>query len=60
MLGKQPFISAIGKDAIFHTKRDAIHEVFERLDRAICATCTRRIFEECRSLPPPVAAEPGH
>ena len=56
MLGKEPFISVIGKDAIFHTKRDAIHEVFNRLDRGICASCTKRIFEECRSLPPPVQA----
>jgi SulP family sulfate permease len=59
MLGKEPFIAAIGKDALFHTKREAIREVFARLDRAVCATCTRRIFEECRSLPPPVAASGG-
>ena len=57
MLNKEPFISAIGKDAIFHTKRAAIHEVFNRLDRSICATCTKRIFEECQSLQPPAAPD---
>ncbi|HMM55765.1 MAG TPA: SulP family inorganic anion transporter [Candidatus Desulfobacillus sp.] len=53
MLGKKPFIDDIGEDAIFHTKRRAIREIFDRLDRDICATCARRIFEECQSLPPP-------
>ncbi len=53
MLGKEPFIGEIGGDAIFHTKREAIRKIFDRLDRDICATCTRRIFEECKSLPPP-------
>ncbi len=55
MLGKAPFRHYIGEGAYFATKREAIAGIFERLDRGVCATCTKRIFEECKSLPPPVA-----
>ena len=47
------FIDELGADHIFPTKRAAIHTVFARLDRAVCATCTVRVFEECHDLPPP-------
>ena len=33
------------------TKREAIAGIFERLDRDVCATCTKRIFDECKGLP---------
>ena len=52
MLGKAPFRQALGEGALFATKHEAIAGIFERLDRSICATCTARIFEECKSLPP--------
>jgi len=32
---------------------DPIGEIFDRLDRKVCATCTRRIFKQCEQLPPP-------
>ena len=35
------------------TKREAISSVFTRLDRAICRTCSARIFNECTALPLP-------
>ena len=47
------FTQELGPDHIFPTKRAAIATIFERLDRNICAQCTARVFEECRSLPPP-------
>jgi len=34
---------------------DPIGEIFDRLDRKVCATCTRRIFKQCEQLPPPPA-----
>jgi sulfate permease, SulP family len=43
-----------GADHIFATKRIAIATIFDRLDRGICAHCTIRVFEECRTLPLPV------
>jgi SulP family sulfate permease len=51
MLGKDPFRQDIGEGTSFATKREAIAGIFERLDRGVCATCTKRIFEECKGLP---------
>ena len=51
---KVGFIDELGADHIFPTKRVAIATIFDRLDRGICATCTIRVFEECKGLPPPV------
>lgn len=53
MLKRGGFAGEIGDDAIFHRKEDAIAGVFARLDRAVCARCTARIFVECARLPPP-------
>ena len=46
------YLQALGPDHIFGTKRQAIATIFSRLDRAICAGCTARVFEECQALPP--------
>jgi len=40
-------------DAYLGYRLASNHEVFARLDRSVCATCTARIFEECRALPLP-------
>lgn len=50
------FLPELGRDHIFPAKRIAITAIFERLDRSICAACTARVFEECKTLPPPVGA----
>ena len=47
----------IGEDCFFATKEEALAAIFERMDRNICATCTKRIFLECQTLPPPVVEE---
>lgn len=47
------FMQEIGEQNVFRSKDEAIAAVFGRLDRAICARCTARIFQECASLPPP-------
>jgi SulP family sulfate permease len=52
---KVGFLEELGPDHIFPAKRIAIATIFDRLDRGICATCTIRVFEECKGLPPPVA-----
>jgi SulP family sulfate permease len=44
-------IEEIGRESIFTSKRELVAGVFARLDRSICARCTARIFEECRSVP---------
>jgi len=48
------FLDELGADHIFPNKRIAIATIFDRLDRAICAHCTIRVYAECKSLPPPV------
>ena len=49
------YTAELGRDHIFATKRIAIATIFGRLDRNRCAHCTVRVFEECLTLPPPVA-----
>jgi SulP family sulfate permease len=50
-LARGGFIHTIGSDNIFFSKSDAITAIFDTLDRSICATCTARIFRECKGLP---------
>ncbi len=52
------FLAELGSDHVFPAKRIAIATIFERLDRAVCARCRVRLYEECASLPPPIEAEP--
>jgi len=48
------FTQELGSEHVFPTKRIAIHTIFQRLDRGVCARCTVRVFEECATLPPPL------
>jgi SulP family sulfate permease len=45
------YMQDLGADHVFATKRIAIASIFERLDRDICARCTVRVFQECKTLP---------
>lgn len=47
------YLFDIGTDYIFESKSEAIAEIFAILDKNICAKCTKRIFKECKSIPPP-------
>jgi len=42
-----------GEDVFFESKGEAIATIFKRLDPEICQRCTARIFNECKSVPPP-------
>ncbi len=55
MLVRGGFMHEIGAENVFRSKAEAVAKVFERLDRGVCATCTKRIFLECRTLPAPPA-----
>ena len=55
MLRRGGYLEQIGEHNVFDSKGEAIAGIFERLDRDVCKTCTRRIFVECQSLPPPVS-----
>ena len=50
------FHAELGADHVFANKRIAIATIFDKLDRGICATCTVRVFEECKTLPTPGVA----
>ncbi len=41
------FIREIGSAQFFETKPEAIHEIYQRLDKQRCETCVTRIFKEC-------------
>ena len=56
MFERGGYIEDIGRERIYHGKLEAIAGVVARLDRAVCARCTARIFTECASLPAP---DPG-
>ncbi len=45
------FIREIGAGNFFDTKPEAIHRIYERLDRKICAECSTHIFYECQHDP---------
>jgi SulP family sulfate permease len=51
------YTNVLGADHVFASKRIAIATIFDKLDRGICATCTVRVFEECKALPAPVLSE---
>lgn len=41
------FISKIGNDHFFDSKKDALHSIYGRLDKDRCTSCEVRIFREC-------------
>jgi len=51
LLRRGGYVDEIGPDHFYDHKGEAIAAVFERLDKNICARCTRRIFNECKTVP---------
>ena len=47
------FVQDIGSDHLFPDKATAIASIVPKLDGAICARCTARIFHECANQPGP-------
>jgi SulP family sulfate permease len=52
-LNRGGYIDAIGRENLFAGKTETITTVVSKLDPAICATCTARIFHECAGRPGP-------
>ena len=40
-------VDETGARNIFQSKAAAIHGIYQKLDKSICATCDKRIFNEC-------------
>ncbi len=49
---KSCFIKQMGNDHFFDKKSQAVHKIYEHLNKDICATCQARIFTECRHQTP--------
>jgi SulP family sulfate permease len=45
------FLERLGEEHVFPSKAAAIHEIYGRLDKDICARCTARCFLECGPKP---------
>jgi SulP family sulfate permease len=51
MLRRGGFYDEIGEDHFFDHKGEAIAAIFDKLDKNVCARCSRRIFNECKTIP---------
>ncbi len=45
------FKKQIGEDHFYFTKKEAVAEIYQRLDQERCKDCRKRIFLECGDLP---------
>ena len=45
---KVNFVNEIGRENFFDSKEEAIHIVFDRLDRSKCEKCQALVFKECQ------------
>jgi SulP family sulfate permease len=63
-LAESGALKIIGGANLFDSKTEAIEEIYKRLDRNVCRTCTTRIFRECgAAMPessPAITPEPAH
>ena len=49
-LDRSGCLDEIGERHLFQSKTAAIHGIFQKLDKDICASCDKRIFRECKEL----------
>lgn len=52
-------LDEIGPNNVFQSKTAAIHAIFQKLDKDICARCDKRIFQECQTLALPESGTTG-
>ena len=51
LLRRAGVAAQIGEENFFVSKGEAVASIFEKLDRKICAQCSRRVFNECKIVP---------
>jgi SulP family sulfate permease len=44
------YIKEIGDENMYRSKTEALGEIYDKLDKNICASCDKRIFRECGSV----------
>ena len=42
------FKNKIGDEYFYHSKKEAINVIYNKLDKNICSACSSRIFQECK------------
>lgn len=42
-------LDVIGANHVFQGKSAAIHAIYQKLDKTVCASCDKRIFKECQA-----------
>ena len=47
-IGRSHFVSEVGSEYFFDSKKHAIHQIYEHVDRKICMGCKAQVFQECR------------
>ena len=48
---KKGYLDEIGHENVYWSKSEAIANIFAKLDKDICSRCSKRIFNECESIP---------
>jgi SulP family sulfate permease len=48
MFAKSEYAERFGKENIFIHKNEAIAEIYTRLDKTICKSCTAHVYNECK------------
>jgi sulfate permease, SulP family len=45
-------LDATGARNVFQSKTAAVRAIYQKLDKTVCATCDKRIFQECKEAKP--------
>jgi len=49
-LRRGDYIKEVGDENMYSSKTEAIADIFQTLDKDICANCDKQIFNECQSI----------
>jgi SulP family sulfate permease len=47
---RKGYLDEIGRENLYWSKSEAVANIFKKLDKSICRTCDKRIFNECKNI----------
>ena len=50
VLERGGYMDKLNRDHMYDSKEEAIHSIFQKLDKSICERCDKRIFLECQGI----------